>query len=204
MRARQYRRGRPFSDGPVPLLPPSLMRVSLFALALAALVTVPSVSAQDTGYPIARGNVSIGGTANISSTGYEDSDRLTEVTISPSVGYFITDGLMIGANLSFTSLSNGDDTQSLFGIGPGLTYFFGQPGASVYPHVGAAVAFETGSGDYSAFGGEVFAGALFMVARNVGITGQAFGQFVSADVGGGSVTGNSFGVRGGVTAFIGR
>lgn len=181
------------------------MSPRLLAAACAALLLAPAAFAQDTGFPIQRGNIMIGGNFEFSSEGQEDvDDRATVISVSPSLGYFIADGLMIGGSLSLNHASVGDNSFSSFGIGPEIAYFFGGPGARMYPYVGAGVAYIVGSDDFSALGGEVDAGVVFMVARNVGLNAEAFGAFTSTDVGDESATGNTFGVRGGVVAFIGR
>lgn len=182
------------------------MRIRFVLAALAAtFVVAPSASAQDVGYPIGRGSLMLGGNVEFTNSGGEGGDRYTYLVVNPSLGYFVSNGLLIGADLSLSSYPCGDitgGTCTSFGAGPRMAYFFGRPGATTFPFVGASIAFETGSGDYSAFGGGISAGAVFMVARNVGLSAEAFGQFLQIDVGAGSYTGNNFGIRGGVVAFI--
>jgi outer membrane protein W len=155
-------------------------------------------------YATDRGSFLIGGTAGFSSQGFDGGDRITTVLVNPQFGYFIVPGLAIGAEISVSSISFGGDSVTDLGIGPFLAYFFGDATSTMFPFVGAGMAYTSSDGDLTTLGGEVQAGLVFMVARNVGLTTAAFGRYTSTSVSGfsGSLSGNAFGVRAGVTAFI--
>lgn len=177
---------------------------------LAALFFASDAFAQE--YAIDKGSYLLGGAISFTSQGGDiagDSDeRLTTLTINPNFAYFVTPGLALGADVLYTSTSFSGNSNTSVGIGPQLSYFFGGPESSTYPFINAGVNYtsldigETVSGFGADFGG----GIVFMVARNVGLTVQAFYQFsnLSADTDFGEfdLDSNTFGVQGGVTAFI--
>ncbi len=183
------------------------MRVSLCALAI--LVASGPVSAQ-AGFPIQKGSVSLDGTANVSSSQFGDSDRTTTISAQPSALFFVADGLAVGATVSLARTSfGGDNTATSYGIGPTAAYFFGGPESTVYPFVSVGASFSrasfSGDGDdLSIFGGEVAGGAVFMLSRTVGLTGEAYyqAQSVSSDGFDDSFDGNEFGLRAGFVAFL--
>jgi outer membrane protein len=152
-------------------------------------------------YPVGRGNLLIGGNATLTSSKVEDSDRVTILAVSPSVGYFVADGLLVGGSVSLAHVLN-DGGGTSFSIGPEVGYFFGGPGARVLPFVQTGVSYATGEGGFSSLAADVSAGAVFMVARNVGLSAEAFGLFFSADGGDDPISGNTFGLRSGIVAFL--
>jgi outer membrane protein W len=100
--------------------------------------------------PIDKGNFIVRGQASFSSWGgdlYEDSggDRTTKISLTPGVDYFVMKGLAVGGALMYDRTSNDDYTDSTFGIGPEITYFFdiGKNGkGAFYPYIGAALFYE--------------------------------------------------------------
>ena len=168
------------------------------------LLSLTAPVAAQTGYPVQKGNVSLGGTASFSSSQFEDSDRLTTLTLSPSALFFVADGLAVGGNASFIRASSDGDSSSSFGIGPRIAYYFGGPASSVYPFVSAGVAYTSLNENLSALGGEVAGGAVFMLSRSVGLSGEAYFQAQSYSFDGldESLSGNEFGFRGGIVAFL--
>jgi hypothetical protein len=175
-------------------------------LLLALMLAAPAAEAQL--YPTDRGALLVGGTAGFETRGAEGTARATVVSLNPSFGYFVGRNLALGASTGLTSITGGGFSETHLGIGPFIAYYFNAPGRTAFPFVRGSVAYtsitETNVPDRSAFGGELAAGYVFMVARNVGITAEAYGEFNATSVAGvgGSVAGNAFGVRAGVTAFI--
>lgn len=185
----------------------------LLTLTLAAL---PAAAFAQPASPIDKGSVRLGGTISFTSQGgdlYEDGDgdRASTVLLNPSLGFFVSPGLSLGGEVLVQRQSQGDFSVTSLGIGPELAYFFGGPGSSAYPFVAVAALYTNTTidepGDDFSFGGfgvQLSGGATFMVARNVGLTAGAFyfTESLSADGQDGSVSGNTFGIEGGVTAFI--
>ena len=74
-----------------------------------------------------QGNMLAGGNIGVTTTSIDANDiKSTTLSLSPEFGYFISDGLAVGAILSLnsTSISNGtDQTFTTFGIGPFARYY---------------------------------------------------------------------------------
>lgn len=83
---------------------------------------------------------------------YENAagDARTSIGLSTGVGYFVMRGLNIGAMVAFESESQGDRSESTFGIGPQLNYMFVGNGRLV-PYLGAAFLFSSMNADNGVF-----------------------------------------------------
>ena len=80
--------------------------------------------------------------------GSVELNQLT-VDISPAVGYFVADGICLGAQIGVQSFSIGDhDKVNLFAIGPSLSYY-GKINPSVADVKGSFYAYGRG---YASFG----------------------------------------------------
>ncbi len=179
-------------------------------LSLALVLTVaPSAFAQT--YAIDKGSYLLGGTVSFTSTGgdtlFDEDERLTEFSINPDLAYFVIPGLALGANVSYSRISERNFSFTTIGIGPSIAYYFGGPANKAYPFVAGSVLYASSDGDISGFGSELAGGVSYMIARNVGLTGEAFYRLsrLSGDVFPGverDFDSNTFGLRGGVTAFI--
>jgi len=117
--------------------------------------TVPQHSADVGIAPIQQGNWMVGG--SIGSLGYSFEAESFNIQVSPRAGYFVSDGVAIGAqaNLGFTSVK-GADNEWGYGIAPFVRYYF--PGGA------SATGRFFGQGD-------------------VGIAGSSAGDDVSLNVG---------------------
>ena len=183
---------------------------------LASLLFAPGVFAQS--YPIDKGSSLLGGTISFSSqggdlfTGDGDNDRLTSVSVNPTFGYFVTPGLALGGDVQFQKDSQGDFSSTSIGIGPSIAYYFGQPATRTFPFISATVGYTYTSLSYDSgvFGSQgingyqfgVSGGLSHMIARNVALTGALFYQNQTFTEDGESASGDAYGFRGGVTAFI--
>ena len=171
-----------------------------------------------------RGTLLIGGTATISQTNQNDF-KTTGVALLPRIGVFVIDGLAVGAEAGVT-YSRSTNTVELFGedpiettfsttilqLAPFATYYFGAPEAAVHPFVGVSVGgqslrfssefqSEEDSATRTALFGTVSAGALLRLGTNVGLTGEAFYDFVEVED---QDSASVFGLRGGIAVFLGR
>lgn len=73
------------------------------------------------------GNMMIGGGFRISSSTQEtaaDDLKSSQFGVSPSFGYFLSDGLALGVNVGFDSYKyTNDDKQTIFSFGPFVRYY---------------------------------------------------------------------------------
>ena len=115
-------------------------------LTVAAVFALTFANAQDkkesTGGPgFANGDLYLSGTAGFSSDD-DQGDKTDGFTLSPGLGYFITDNIALEGQLSYTSLkndaSNSKDTG--FGIAAGARYFF-TPASQFSLSIGANVSY---------------------------------------------------------------
>ncbi|MGO1520604.1 MAG: hypothetical protein ACTHZ1_04495 [Sphingobacterium sp.] len=121
----------------------------------AQVKTVPQHSADVGMAPIQQGNWMVGG--SIGSLGYSFEAESFNIQVSPRAGYFVSDGVAIGAqaNLGFTSVKDAPNDWG-YGIAPFVRYYF--PGGA------SATGRFFGQGD-------------------VGIAGSSAGDDVSLNVG---------------------
>jgi len=132
--------------------------------------------------PIDKGSMIIGGTAMYASMGddlYEVGDEsITAITLTPSVGFFVAPGILLGADFTYTSISGGEDDDldySAFAIGPNVAYFFNldptrvEAKGALYPYVkgfftyGSVSMGEDEDATVTSFGGR---GGIMMMLSN--------------------------------------
>ena len=171
---------------------------------IAVLLLVPAFLNAQPEYPTDKGSMLIGGTAYFTSSGGDARGNNRFNVLSTKIMYFIAQNLAFGGNFLFMNQSWGDDSQTSIGIGPVIIYYLGEPDRKTLPFIGSSFTYANLSDAYSQIIISVNGGVTFMIARNVGITGEAVFQFenFSPEGGGDSKTGNSFGIAFGVTAFI--
>ncbi|MEW5794759.1 MAG: hypothetical protein AB1772_00225 [Candidatus Zixiibacteriota bacterium] len=168
--------------------------------------------------PISKGSVSLGGQMffqSLTDEAYENwrGDGLTTITLNPRIGGFVADGLSLGAETEFLWGSRGSYSETLFGIGPRIAYYFPtrknrtEIKGSVYPYVAGLATFGSWSCDGGdddlfiiKFGGEL--GALLMFGNSAGADVSLRVKRDVYDVGGHPAFGTNvqFGV--GLTAFV--
>lgn len=192
------------------------MPTKLTMLGATAILCLPfPASAQS--YAMDRGVWVVGGSASVSHLEISGLDGgITTVSLFPDVGFFVLPGLVVVANVEYAHSSGAGRSSTVYGAGPGLTYYFVKGPAKLHPYLAAAVFFgqldwelsgqtgvsnSQGSTSWYASGG----GAL-LLARNVAVTGEAYyGQvhYGAADViGGPSGTTTQYGLRFGVSVYI--
>jgi hypothetical protein len=187
---------------------------SLLVAGSLILLVASAVGAAES--PIDKGSMTIGGTAYFNSQSgerYENfqGDGYTEIGIMPEFGYFIAPGIKIGASLAFVSASQGDESATLFGIGPNVTYYFNlnkertEVKGAVYPYIGGFFSYATTSNGVdlteTSFGGR--GGINLMLSQAVAVD---FGlQFSSESLdpdGFDSISGTTLSLLAGIQAFI--
>ena len=144
-------------------------------------------------------------------------DALTTFAIMPEVGYFITPGLLIGGNVTFNRLSQGDASRTDFAIGPTLGYYFNSDPmrteikGAVYPFVSGFFNYGqskfdggdwTSTTDILLFGGQ--GGIVYMLSDAVGLNAGVSVWFDSYDYEGAteSIKGTTIQVGVGFTSFL--
>ncbi len=174
-----------------------LFLTGILFLAVLAPDTMPAQS-----FALAPGSWRVGGTASI--RGFRDignDNRSFTIELSPRLGYFLLKGLSFDANLRFARSSNQGRTNYLWGVGPGVTYYFGEPSWRLYPFASGRTLFTfTASSDrYTWLGG---VGVVLLLNAHVGIVAELFYQFDDFNLDTGQANEfEAFGLQFGVAAF---
>jgi hypothetical protein len=183
---------------------------------LLVLVLATPAAAQTAGGPTDRGSWVLGGTASLSRS-ENDGRSATGISLAPSVLRFIANRIAVGGEfgLSYTDTDAGSSRS--WRVGPAARFYFGESSAKVLKYVGAAVLFGgsntsldeplSSEADASQWSVEGVAGLTFMLSRQVGISGEFFGQrsesTISSSIGSDAESKlTSYGVRFGLAAFI--
>ncbi len=188
----------------------------LFLLSIMFVFAATAFAAES---PIDKGSMIVGGTLMYASLGddlYEsDDESMTLITVTPSVGYFVSPGLLIGADFTFSSISAGDDgiDYSAFAIGPCVGYYFNmdptrvEAKGAMYPYIKGFFLYGSVSEDdedatMTSFGGR--GGIIMMlsnaVALDMGI--QYNKDSFEPDGADESISGSRLQIGGGITAFL--
>jgi outer membrane protein W len=128
-------------------------------------------------FAVDKGSILFAGMASFSTSGgdlYEnaDGDRAMNITLEPSVNYFVIQNVGVGLKAQYSRDSQGDYTSSTLGIGPNLAYFLGDAESNMFPYLGAGFHYITNSvDDYTISGTDIaiIAGVLAPVKKNLGI-----------------------------------
>ncbi|MDQ0594057.1 outer membrane protein [Chryseobacterium ginsenosidimutans] len=157
----------------------------------------------------------------------QDGPKISSFSVTPSVGYFVIDGLAVGIDLGFDSRTTKQDgdklTVSTFSVMPTATYYF-QTGSKFFPFVGVGAGYASSKTKYSIsssimdpllFEGDsttdglawkAKAGVTYMATQSLGINlGVGFDQFYTKDSFMGTeikTTTTNFGVNVGFSYFI--
>ncbi len=184
--------------------------------------------------PIQRGSIQISGTASfVLSRDLGNDYGWSTLEILPRVGYFVAKGLAVTANLRYRGVwyddqaAIRDQTFREWGIGPGVTYFVSTRSPRVFPFVAGRTLYSRGRTRFDRFATpqstepveedvtsrtttatwQVSAGALYMLVKHVGITGEGFYQRTKAtsQSPGSNESTNSaqqYGAQWGIAAFV--
>jgi len=121
--------------------------------------TTPQTSANVGLEPIRQGNWMVGG--SIGNIGYSFEGDAFNIGVSPRAGYFVSDGLAIGAQatLGFTAVKDTDNEWN-YGIAPFVRYYF--------PRGASASGRFFGQGDIGIAGSSVGSDVSLALGANVG------------------------------------
>lgn len=192
------------------------MRYLMLYLA-ALLIIVGGAFAQNS--PIDKGSFMLTGQASYTSLGGDLADELfgesmNLIIINPGIGYFISEGFMIGGDVAILSASWGEDEDvSFLGFGPTIGYYFntGQTRTKIkgafYPYIKGffqmqSISLYDADASNFMFGGKV--GFDAMLTNSVAIDAGITFSKLSFDPDGPakSVSGNILSIGAGLTQFI--
>ncbi|MGE8292223.1 hypothetical protein D3C87_886710 [compost metagenome] len=121
--------------------------------------TTPQMSSDVGVEPIRQGNWMVGG--SIGSLGYSFEGKSFNAALQPRAGYFVSDGLAIGAQANLGLRTQKDaDNEWTYGIAPFVRYYFPQGGSSTGRFFG--------QGDVGISGSSVGKSAALALGANVG------------------------------------
>jgi len=111
------------------LLSAALLSVMALGAQAQKIETRPQTSANVGLTPIKTGNWMVGG--SLANLGYSFEGKSFGIGLQPRAGYFVSDGIAIGAqaNLGFKSVKEGDNVWD-YGIAPFVRYYFPQGSSS--------------------------------------------------------------------------
>lgn len=191
--------------------------VCLFAF----VIILAYSSAFSQGFPTDKGSKIVAGGFSYTSSGGDlnensDGDRDISIDLSSSVSYFLSPGFALGANFLFSRNSQGDNSVTMWGIGPQLSYFIGGNQAvstvkgTTYPFLTVSFVYVKGGYDYesddSSVSGTVIGfsgGIMHMLSESVGLFGDISYsienmKWEDED----SESGNEFGISAGLSFFL--
>ncbi|MDH5827472.1 hypothetical protein ACFX5U_05170 [Sphingobacterium sp. SG20118] len=121
--------------------------------------TTPQSTADVGSAPIKQGNWMVGG--SLANLGYSFEGKAFNVNLQPRAGYFVSDGIAIGAqaNLGLTA-AKGHDNEWNYGIAPFVRYYF--------PEGSSSSGRFFGQGDIGIAGSSIGKGASLALGANLG------------------------------------
>ena len=187
---------------------------TLTCVAAILLLTGAVVAADN---PVDKGSIILGGTVFFQSQSGDlwenaDEDALTTFGVTPSVGYFVIPSLMVGGEVDLLSMSQGDDSYTIWTAGPVVGYYFNldqtraEVKGAIYPYLKAFFRYgqisNSSDVDIMAYGGQ--GGAVFMLSNAIGLDGAVRfqGDSYKPDGADDSITGTTIWVGAGITAFL--
>jgi hypothetical protein len=195
---------------------------------LALLTLPPRLLAQRAVPPaIDRGSLVIDGGASLSrsrtttettgSAGTKVEVTSTQLSLLPSLLYFVAPRVAVGGSLELARAKSGATSSTIVGAGPAARLYFAGEGASALPYVGASTRVSRVSNDRDTgpslsstqWAFEGVAGLTWLFSRQVGIVTEAFARRVGYSAEGpgnasADITATELGLRVGVAAFIPR
>jgi len=112
----------------------------------AVLLALPVRSFVQRAYAVDKGSVIVGGSASFTSLGGKElrgEERTTVITLDPSFSYFVAPHVAIGAALNLVSISGQGESDTFVGIGPTVSYFFGNQDSKAYPFLSGSFVYSS-------------------------------------------------------------
>lgn len=143
----------------------------------------------------------------------ESSPKLNLFVLTPSVGYFVSNGVNIGVDLNFlnASVSGTEETSaSVFSILPNVTYYFNTANNTFKPYLGAGVGYSnvnaTGVAEEKisegAFTWSAKGGVAYFPNTNVGLNLGLGYQNISKKVEESTISLSNLGINAGISVFL--
>ena len=172
------------------------MKRTIIAVAIITLLAGDALSfgwwrKADKDSPISQGWKIIGGQVSFASYQgdlyEEDGDPMTIFTLSPTFYYFAVNGLALGLDLGYTSMSQGEWSSSALNIGPAVSFFV-SPGSELknYPYLGLSYTFDSYRSEYGSdeakHSGSTFTikgGIMVMMGEHLALTPEVSYNLVS-------------------------
>ncbi|MFD2741862.1 MULTISPECIES: hypothetical protein [Sphingobacterium] len=133
--------------------------------------TIPQTSENVGMEPIRQGNWMVGG--SVGSLGYSFEGESFNIQLNPRAGYFISDGIAIGAQaaLGLQTVSGDGDNVWNYGISPFVRYYFPEGSSSTGRFFGHGNVGIGGSsrGDGASFEAGIAGGYAHFITRNVAL-----------------------------------
>lgn len=174
-------------------------RLFLASLVLGLVLLFPA-RAQAQSYAVDQGSILIDGDAALRSSGNGEGDRATNISVNPSAQLFVLPGLALGGQAFVSRTSFDDDAFTSYGVGPAASYYFGDALSTLFPFVSGSffIAGDSRSDD-TATALRLSGGGTYMLARNIGLTGEAY--YLVQDLGEDDNF-NEYGLAFGISAFL--
>ena len=123
--------------------------------------------------PTSKGTINLNGNLSFSSQSYEEGNDNTNVlTLNPQVGVFLIDNLSLGLSLSYDRISLGSSSNTNWGIGPNLRYYFNSENVKPFLSIGYSYTETFTSLNDDKWKGHQFilgGGLDYFIARNVAL-----------------------------------
>jgi len=122
--------------------------------------------------PLSTGSILLDVQARLLWEGQEDRDGSFTIDLSPRLGYFLTDNIVVGSKVSLTVLGIADETQLGYGLAPFARYYLPPLTERVYVFGGFSVGFDKAPGDDDAiWNGHLGPGMDYFLSPNVALEG---------------------------------
>ncbi len=148
-------------------------------------ITTPQMSEDVGTKPIQKGNWMIGG--SVGSAGYSFEGETFNINVSPRAGYFISDGIAIGAEIGggLQTVKDGDNVWS-YGVSPFIRYYFPEGASSTgrffgQGSVGISGA-SAGSDSDTSFAFGINGGYAHFITDNVALEGMIGYNYSKSDL----------------------
>ncbi|NWG14901.1 MAG: hypothetical protein HXY20_15380 [Acidobacteria bacterium] len=175
----------------------------LFLLLVITIVSIPHPASAQRMFlrrPFEKGSLIGSGGFSFSSSGgslyVEDGKRQTQLSLNPSLAYFVTRGLAVGIQTSISYVSRGDQSFTSLGAGPEVSLYLrkreSNPKApiakgSLVPYISAGLAFISSNGSSPTWGEYKYkstgtnlslgAGCLYMMSLHYAVFLRASYEF---------------------------
>ncbi len=123
--------------------------------------------------PISKGTFNLNGNLSFSSQSYDEGDVNRNVlSLNPQVGYFFYDNISLSLSMNYDRISLGDASNTNWGIGPNLRYYFDLEKVKPFFSLGYFYTETTTSGNDNKWKGSQLSfgcGLDYFISKNVAL-----------------------------------